>query len=353
MISDKIKSREEISKIAASLKKSGKIIGFTSGSFDILHAGHVSYLEIARQKCDCLIAGINSDLSVRSYKPGRPIIPESERIKLVAALSSVDYAFLFDERRNKNNIESIKPDLYVKAGDYKEDELTSRDYLKPWNGRVLLIPVTEKVSSSGIIKKIQDLSSSLENAVSLDIPVKPSLAVFLDRDGTINEDISYLHEPEKLKILPNVFKGLKKLQDMQYKLVIITNQGGIGLGYYTKEDFFKVNSEMLRQFSKNGIMINKIYFCPHSLSDNCNCRKPKVELFNRAKHDLNIDMEKSFTIGDTVLTDILAGQEAKTATILLHSDFRNDSGSVKPDYTARDMLEAAELIENLRKNDRL
>ncbi|MBU3907527.1 MAG: HAD-IIIA family hydrolase [Nanoarchaeota archaeon] len=346
----KIKSREELSKISLDLRTQGKIIGFTSGAFDILHAGHVDYLQKAKAQCDCLIVGVNSDISVKSYKGDeRPIIPESARVNLISSLEFVDYAFLFDERKNKDNLESLKPHLYIKAGDYKEEELTSAVYLEPWNGRVVLIPVKEQISTSSIIEKISILSkkNSEASAVSLDNPPqKKSFAVFLDRDGVINEEVHFLHEPEKFKLLPNVAEALKKLKDMNYKLVIITNQGGIGLGYFTKEDFFKVNSEMFRQVSKEGIKIDKIYFCPHSLSENCDCRKPKTALFERAKKDLNIDVSKSFMIGDKT-EDILAGKNAGTKTILVQTGYAGRDGNfnILPDYTAKDLLDAAEFIK--------
>lgn len=306
MILNKIKTREEITTISAKLKSQGKIIGFTSGVFDLLHYGHVSYLEKAKIQCDFLIVAVNSDESVKKYKGNnRPIIPEKERLSLIAALECVDYVFLFSERRNKDNILAIRPDLYIKAGDYKESELTSAQYMEEWKGKVVLIPLEQGLSTSNIINRI----------LGVDPPKEPCVAVFLDRDGVLNEKVHFLHEPEKLKILPGVIEGLKKIQG-KFKLVIVTNQQGIGLGYYTKEDLFKVNSKMLGIFSEHGIVIDKIYFCPHSLSEGCTCRKPGIGMFLRAKEELNIDMPCSFMIGDQS-TDILAGKEAGVKTILI------------------------------------
>jgi len=144
---DKIKTREELTDHLERFRDlhrsfGGQLrIGFTSGSFDILHAGHVDYLEKAKQECNWLVVGVNSDSSIKKYKGDyRPIISEDHRIKLVAALGCVDYVFIFNERRNAVNIQAIKPDYYIKAGDYKESELTSAKYLKPWKGQVMILP---------------------------------------------------------------------------------------------------------------------------------------------------------------------------------------------------------------------
>jgi len=268
MMNSKRKTRDELSKIVAELKKKGKTGGLTSGSFDIIHAGHATYLEAAKEKCDVLIVGVNSDLSVKKYKgEDRPIIPEKERITLMAALSSVDYVFMFDERRNKNNIEVLKPDFYIKAGDYKKSELTSAKYLEPYGGHAILIPPVKGISTSEITRKIIHIheNSSKKNHEWNDRPVKSAPAVFVDRDGTINKEIHFLHEPEKFEILDGVVEGLKLIQDMHYRIIIVTNQQGIGLGYFTKEDLFRVNSKMLKIVSNSDIKIDKIYFCPHSL----------------------------------------------------------------------------------------
>ena len=131
MIKDKIKSREELALLCEDFRKQELIIGFTSGAFDLLHAGHVDYLEKAKATCDILIVAVNSDVSVKKYKgAGRPIIKERYRAKTVAALESVDYVFIFEERRNEKNIKTLKPNIYFKAGDYKPAQLTSKEIIE-------------------------------------------------------------------------------------------------------------------------------------------------------------------------------------------------------------------------------
>jgi rfaE bifunctional protein nucleotidyltransferase chain/domain len=349
---DKIKSRESLIDLCESLRSQGKTIGFTSGAFDLIHAGHVDYLQKAKAMCDVLIVGVNSDASVRKYKgEGRPKVNEARRVKVVASLESVDYVFIFSERRNKKNIELLKPDYYVKAGDYKPEELTSKEVVEAYGGEIRIIPVEEQVSTSDLIVLESEKNSKGKfveerNTVHIEKhPLKMTPAVFLDRDGTINEEINYLHEPEKFKLLPNALEGLKKFQDMGFRIVIITNQPGIGFGYYSKEDFYKVNMKMLSEFSKSDILIDKIYFCPHTKAEQCECRKPGQALIQRAKEELNLDLAHSYFIGDRT-TDIEAGRRAGMKTILMKTGAKGEDGEFpgEPDFWADDLLEAAGIV---------
>jgi D-glycero-D-manno-heptose 1,7-bisphosphate phosphatase len=359
MIHKKIKSREQLIPICDQFRRDGLIIGFTSGAFDLLHAGHVDYLEQAKSQCDKLIVALNSDASIQKYKgKDRPIIHAKHRLKTVAALESVDFVFLFNERRNAKNIELLKPHIYFKAGDYSTAQLTSKEIVEQIGGEVRLIPIKEQVSTTEIISRLQSggkdgdqFVEEQERTVHLKRkPPKMMPAIFLDRDGTINREIGYLSEPEKFELLPNALEGLKKMQDMGYRLVIVTNQGGIGLGYFTKEDFYRVNKKMLTEVSKAGTMLDKIYFCPHSKAENCPCRKPEVGLVRRAKQDLNIDLAHSYFIGDSTI-DIETGAKSGVKTILIESELVPDPTSLetKPDFVVKDLLEAAEVI---LKNER-
>jgi rfaE bifunctional protein nucleotidyltransferase chain/domain len=355
MIKNKIKKREELIPLCDQFRRDGLIIGFTSGAFDLLHAGHVDYLEQAKFECDKLIVGVNSDASIRKYKgQDRPIISENLRLKTVAALESVDYVFLFDERRNARNIELLKPQIYFKAGDYAESQLTSKAVVEQFGGEVRLIPIKENISTTEIITRIRSgrdvdqVVEERERTIHLKRqPRKMQPAIFLDRDGTINREIGYLSEPEKFELLPNALAGLKKMQDFGYRLVIVTNQGGIGLGYFTKEDFYRVNKKMLTEVSQGGIKIDKIYFCPHGKAENCPCRKPEIGLILRAKQELNLDLSHSFFIGDSEI-DIQAGAKAGMKTIFIESEQVPDVAllKIKPDFVARDLLSAAQFILN-------
>ena len=132
-------------------------------------------------------------------------------------------------------------------------------------------------------------------------------AVFLDRDGTINVEKNYLHKIEDFEFLPGVIEGLSLLNNAGYKLIIVTNQSGIGRGYYTENDFVTLNNWMLDELKSHGIIISKVYYCPH-LPDakvekyrmDCECRKPKLGMYNQAIRDFDIDLSQSFVIGDKI-----------------------------------------------------
>ncbi|MDD4599669.1 MAG: D-glycero-beta-D-manno-heptose 1-phosphate adenylyltransferase [Negativicutes bacterium] len=153
----KIVKRNQLNQIILNIKAAGKTLVFTNGCFDILHVGHVRYLTAARELGDCLIVGLNSDESVRCLKgPTRPINNEDDRAEVLAALSSVDYVILFGERTAESLIAEIKPDIYVKGGDYKVEELPEAKIITQYGGRIKLIPEVPGRSSSNVIKKIQN-----------------------------------------------------------------------------------------------------------------------------------------------------------------------------------------------------
>lgn len=317
MTNNKIKTRKELAEIVKKLKKQGRKIGFTSGAFDILHAGHADYLQKAKKKCDVLIVGVNTDKSVKKYKdPLRPINNEKDRIKLVAALEEVDYVFLFNERRNKENILELKPDYYIKAGDYSIKELTSKKYVEKVGGKVLIIPPLKGRATTNIIEKIAKTYGNAPITLEYKKSKKRNRAVFIDRDGTINVEKYYLHEPEKFRLRKSIIPQLKRYMKEGYKLIVITNQPGIGFGYYTVEDFFRVNKEMLKQLSQHGILIDRIYYCPHTKAENCDCRKPKIGLVKRAEKELNLDLKKSIFIGN-MKSDVECGKRAGCKTVLV------------------------------------
>lgn len=122
--------------------------------------------------------------------------------------------------------------------------------------------------------------------------------ILLDRDGTINVDYGYVYKKEDLTFIDGAIEGLKKLYDNGFKLIIITNQSGIGRGYYSEKEFLEFNKYMLDILKNNGIIIEDVYYCKHSPNENCDCRKPKLKLFYDAIRDYNIDENNSFAIGD-------------------------------------------------------
>lgn len=148
---------EDIAAFSAILHRAGQKIVFTNGCFDILHAGHVEYLEKARACGDCLILGLNTDASVRGNKgPTRPVNNEQRRAKVVGALKSVDYVVLFGEKTAAELIKKIQPDVYVKGADYTLDTLPEAALVQAYGGRVEFIEMVAGCSTTNVIKKIQE-----------------------------------------------------------------------------------------------------------------------------------------------------------------------------------------------------
>ncbi len=309
----KLVSRETAVQRVESERRQGRRIGFTSGVFDLLHPGHVEYLEDARAQCDFLIVAVNSNRSVRAIKgEHRPICDEQDRARVVAGLASVDLVFLFSEENNASNIRQLKPDLYLKAGEYSERGLSSAKIVEEQGGKVVFVPYREGRSSSSIIDRVR---AAYPEPVSLPAAVaaQPMPAIFVDRDGVINEEVEYLHEPEKFRLIPGVLSGLKTLQANGYRIVVVTNQAGIGLGYFTKEDFYRVNRVMLQAAAREGLRFDRIYFCPHAVGDLCSCRKPLPGMLFRARDELQVQLNGSWMIGDSSV-DMEAGRAAGCKT---------------------------------------
>jgi len=139
------------------LRADGKKVVFTNGVFDLLHPGHVRYLQHARTLGDALIVGINSDRSVRAVKgPDRPITPEAERAEILAALACVDAVAIFDEETPYEIISAIAPDVLVKGADWAENAIVGRDVVEARGGRVVRASIEEGYSTTSILKKIRN-----------------------------------------------------------------------------------------------------------------------------------------------------------------------------------------------------
>ena len=141
-------------------------------------------------------------------------------------------------------------------------------------------------------------------------------AVFIDRDGTINVDVHYLNKPEQFEMYPGVGDGVKKLRDAGFRIIVITNQSGIGRGFFTVHDLISIHERMKSDFLKYGVTLDGIYYCPHHPDENCSCRKPNTGLFEKAIVDHKIDTHQSFMLGDKLL-DIGAGMKVGVKTILI------------------------------------
>lgn len=175
-------------------------------------------------------------------------------------------------------------------------------------------------------------------------------AVFLDRDGTIIEDIGYLCAPGQIKFIPGSIAAIKSLKDAGYKIVVITNQAGVARGLVTEDMLQTIDKVMHKSILSSGTHLDGIYYCPHHpehgafpYKRECECRKPHPGLLKKAQKDLNIDLAASFMIGDKA-SDIEAGQRAGVRTVFVNSGPHQDQLAKltqQPDHLAADLRAAA------------
>jgi D-beta-D-heptose 7-phosphate kinase/D-beta-D-heptose 1-phosphate adenosyltransferase len=159
-VNKKFLDLQSLIRVRERLRAEGKIVVFTNGCFDLLHAGHARYLSEARALGDALIVALNSDRSVRKLKgEGRPILSEAERAEVISALESVDYVTLFDEDTPLEMIRALRPDVLVKGGDWGVDKIVGREEVESSGGRVLSLPYLEGASTSAIIERIIKLAA--------------------------------------------------------------------------------------------------------------------------------------------------------------------------------------------------
>ena len=178
-------------------------------------------------------------------------------------------------------------------------------------------------------------------------------AVFLDRDGTINEQMGYINHISRFKLLPRVADAIRMLNENNYLVVVVTNQSGPARGYFPIELVYEVNNYMKELLRKEGANIDAVYFCPHLPEDGCNCRKPKTGMIEMACKDLDIDLSLSYVIGD-MCDDIELAKNAGIKGIMVKTgygmgeiEYRLPKRNLKPDYIADDLFSAVKwILEN-------
>jgi D-glycero-D-manno-heptose 1,7-bisphosphate phosphatase len=168
-----------------------------------------------------------------------------------------------------------------------------------------------------------------------------SAAVFLDRDGTLMRDVDYCGDPNDVHLFSGASEALRKLKQAGYKLIIITNQSGIGRGYFNEVAYRAVESEVIRQLGEN--LIDATYFCPHAPDYQCECRKPQPGMILQGAREHHLDLAKSFLIGDKQ-TDVDCGRNAGVKTVLVRTGYAAEGNANSADFVADDLSQAAEMI---------
>jgi D-glycero-D-manno-heptose 1,7-bisphosphate phosphatase len=191
-------------------------------------------------------------------------------------------------------------------------------------------------------------------------------AVFLDRDGTVNEEVGYLRNLADLRLIPGAGAAIKRLNDAGLKVVLVTNQSGVARGYFPESLVQEAHERLDRMLRREGARIDAVYYCPHhptagnsSYTVVCDCRKPGTGLIDRAAREHNIDVKNSYMIGDKWI-DVELGQRAGSHSILVQSGFApDDPGNVRPknlrdpDFIADTITDAVEWIIQRTSKDAL
>lgn len=177
--------------------------------------------------------------------------------------------------------------------------------------------------------------------------------IFLDRDGTINIEKSYLHKWEDFEFEKNAIEGLQELKKLGYEFIVVTNQSGIGRGYYTEEDLIKLNTQMMNKLKEYGIEILECYYCPHHLEKgigkykvDCSCRKPNPGMLLNGIEKYKVDIKNSYMIGDKK-SDLEAGEKAGLKSILVLTGYgKNTLQNIGNKYkVADDLLDVARSLK--------
>ncbi|RPH36124.1 HAD family hydrolase [bacterium] len=189
------------------------------------------------------------------------------------------------------------------------------------------------------------------------------IAAFLDRDGTLNEEVNFVRTPEALELLPGAAASVRALNERGIIVCVISNQSGVARGFFTEEDLVPIHAKLERELDRAGAWIDHIYYCPHHPTEGkppynivCACRKPETGMLRQAAQDFGLDLQRSFVVGDRIV-DIQAGRAAGATTILVmtgygpHALKECHERGIVPDVIAADIAEAVTIIMQKTKGE--
>ena len=179
-------------------------------------------------------------------------------------------------------------------------------------------------------------------------PVRP--AVFLDRDGTVAEEVGYLNHISRFRLLPGAGPAIRRLNQAAIPVVVVTNQSGVGRGYFPESLVVQVHERMAEELKRQGARLDGVYYCPHVSADGCDCRKPGTGMLNAAARDLALDLRRSFVVGDR-RADLELAERAGATGILVRTGYGEGELAWharrwprQPDFVAADLAEAVDWI---------
>jgi D-glycero-D-manno-heptose 1,7-bisphosphate phosphatase len=176
-----------------------------------------------------------------------------------------------------------------------------------------------------------------------------SRLVLIDRDGTINVEKNYISSPEQIELFPNSANAIKLLRDLGLRVVVVTNQSGIGRGFFDLETLEKIHNRLQTLLNESDTKVDAIYFCQHLPTDNCDCRKPLTAMARQAADDFGANLSESFVIGDN-FGDVELGKNINATTILVRTGYGTKIEQAKipqPDYIVDNLFAAACLIKKI------
>lgn len=184
--------------------------------------------------------------------------------------------------------------------------------------------------------------------------------MFLDRDGTISEEVGYINHPSRLQVYPWAAKAIRLLKDRGLKVFVVTNQAGVARGYFKEELVLEIHQRLRDEMAQAGAFIDAIYYCPHHPSvgeppyrQDCACRKPKTGMLERAVDEFDIDLTRSFVVGDRYGDMELAHNAGAHSVFLLSGyglgeyEYQRQNWKLQPEWIAKDLLEAGQIILNV------
>jgi D-glycero-D-manno-heptose 1,7-bisphosphate phosphatase len=189
------------------------------------------------------------------------------------------------------------------------------------------------------------------------------IAVFLDRDGTLNEEIDFLRTADELRLIPGAASAVRTLNTLGIITCVISNQSGVARGYLTEEDLVPIHARLNRELQDEGARVDAIYYCPHHPTEGnppykiaCDCRKPKPGMLKKGEKEWGIDLHRSFVVGDRI-ADVQAGQAVGARTVLVLTGYGKTSledcrrEEITPDFIAPSIVEAVQFIEGKISGD--
>ena len=331
-----LENKKDLINYLDSLSKENSI-GVITGSFDLLHDGHKYALDYSSKLVDKLIVLVNSDETIYIYKgKNRPIESFEERIKNLEEYNNNLIYVELDEVIPNNLLKIIKPNKYFISKEWSFNPAEKIELIE-FSTEIIEHPELEGFSSSKIVEE------------KIITKFKDDKAIFLDRDGTINEDKGYINSSEDIEIKEINLKGIREMSKLKYKNIIVSNQSGISRGYFTESELKKVNNRVIELITENGGRIDQIYFDTSLPENPSNFRKPNNGMLLRAIEEFNIVLKDSWLIGDKD-TDVELAKKNNIKSIYIKNDKYEYNSRFIYDYSVNDLYEAFKIISEFDKS---